>query len=181
MRSVEFCLLEFTEPVDISPGHVCCHDCILRSVKAIKPHTSHRRCPVCCKPYILGVFRHSLGCATVSHLQRYHIVEGVDPELLPDSQQLHESPSISTQRLNLSAPNDASTEACARYKAEITSLRAQCKILHWRSGVSSATIAGLTCLAKMTRDRAIQLKHERDAFEQKYNDLKRQVTGENEQ
>jgi hypothetical protein len=104
----------------------------------------------------------------------------VDP--ISDSKQPEGSAATHTQPLESSSPNDISTETedCARYKAEILSLRAQCKILHWRSGVSSATIASLTCLATMVKDRAIQLKNERDSFERKYIALKKKVGNEDE-
>ena len=110
----------------------------------------------------------------------YYIVVRADPEL-SNSKQPDESHPIHTQHFESSSPNDISAEDYARYKAEILSLRAQCKILHWRSGVSSATIASLTCLTTMIKDRAIQLKNERDSFERKYNALKKKVGEEDEQ
>jgi len=120
-----------------------------------------------------------LACTTLSHPQRGYIVD-VDPGIVHDRPQLYISPSIRTLQLDLSAPEDTTIEDCARHEAEIISLRARCNILQWRSGVHSATIAGLTCLTKMVRDQAIQMKRERDSFEQRYNVLKRKVRDEDE-
>src|ERR1700691_2691468 len=122
----------------------------------------------------------SPACITSSHQQRGHIGD-VDPRIVHDRPQLHISPSIRMVHLDLSAPKDTSIAHCARYNAEIMSLRAGCIILQWRSGVHSATIAGLTCLTRMVRDQAIQMKDERDSFEQRYNALKRKVRDEDEQ
>ncbi|KIM90345.1 hypothetical protein PILCRDRAFT_812083 [Piloderma croceum F 1598] len=161
MAPCPICLDAPKLPVALPCGHLCCHNCILHSVKATKPYTQHR-CPVCRKPY--------------TFVARAH----VDP--VSDSKQFDVSAATHTQHLESSSPNNISseTEDCARYKAEILSLRAQCKILHWRSGVSSATIASLTCLATMVKDRAIQLKNERDSFERKYNALKKKVGEDDE-
>jgi hypothetical protein len=107
--------------------------------------------------------------------------ENADPKHVPDHLQLHVSPSIRKLHLNLFAPHDTSAEDCARYMAEIRSLRTQCNILHWRSGVHSATADNLSCLAKMVRDEAIRMKCERDSFEQRYNALKRKVRDDDDQ
>lgn len=105
----------------------------------------------------------------------------MDPKLVPDNVQLHVPPPIRPPLPDLPASADTDAEDCARYKAEIQRLKNQCNVLHWRSGVASATIAGLTCLAKMARDQALRMKSERDSFEQRYNALKRHVREWDEQ
>jgi len=105
----------------------------------------------------------------------------VDLELVPDRLRPHVSPPIRRLHLDLFSSNDASPEACARYRAEIESLRSQCNVLQWRSGVHSATTAGLACLAKVVRDEAIRMKSERDSFEERYNALKRKVRDEDDE
>jgi len=159
MSSCYICLDTPKSPASLPCGHTFCNDCIVGVVKSTKPYTLQHRCLICREPYTIG---------------------DVDPRIVHDRPQLHISPSIRMVHLDLSAPKDTSIADCARYKAEIMSLRARCNILQWRSGVHSATIAGLTCLTRMVRDQAIQMKDERDSFEQRYNALKRKVRDEDE-
>jgi len=142
MSSCYICLDTPKSPASLPCGHTFCNDCIVGVVKSTKPYTLQHRCLICREPYTIG---------------------DVDPRIVHDRPQLHISPSIRMVHLDLSAPKDTSIADCARYKAEIMSLRARCNILQWRSGVHSATIAGLTCLTRM-----------------RYNALKRKVRDEDE-
>jgi len=159
MPSCFLCMGALKSPASIPCGHVFCHDCILRNVKATKPVITQHQCPVCHKPYT---------------------IVNVDPKLIPDRLKLHMLPSIRTLHLGPSTIHDVEPDGRTRDTAEIMSLRSQRDVMQWRAGVHAATISGLTCLAKMARDQAIQMRNERDSLERKYNALKRKVSDEDE-
>lgn len=165
---------------NLSQGHVFCHDCIWRAIQATKSRIPQHQCPVCNKLYSTGnLFIPQLVCvAAFAHIAWVYIVN-VDPELIPDRLKLHMLPSIRT--LHFPPVIDIKPDDHTRDTAEIMSLKSQRRIMQWRAGVHAATISGLTCLAKMARDQAIQMRHERDLMERKYNALKRKVRDDDEQ
>ena len=103
----------------------------------------------------------------------------VDPNLVPHHLRSHITPSVRKLFLEytIPAPTKASTSTsdCERLLAENASLKTCCYVWRKRAAVHAAATLGLVGLARLARDYGLRMKKERDEFETKYNELKKQM------
>ncbi|KZP24483.1 hypothetical protein FIBSPDRAFT_735793 [Athelia psychrophila] len=153
MSLCNICLGALKTPSALPCGHVFCYECILKAVKSVRPFTTEHRCPVCRERY------------TVEVLPR---------DMVPDTLQLHMTPSI--RKLDITLSDPAPGAGLARHQAEILTLRAQRSELHRRMQEASATTAGLYMLAKAARDHGFKMQKERDTLAEECRLLKRRLS-----
>ena len=72
-------------------------------------------------------------------------------------------------------PSTSNNSEAEHLRAENASLRTCCFVWRKRAAVHAAATLGLVGLARLARDYGLQMKKERDEFEEKYNELKKQM------
>ena len=104
----------------------------------------------------------------------------IDPNLVPHHLQPFVTPSVRKLHLEYTVPvpttKDATTSNAEyeRLLAENASLKTCCFIWRKRAAVHASATLGLVGLARIARDYALRMKKERDEFETRYNELKKQ-------
>ncbi|KAF4569586.1 hypothetical protein EYR40_008564 [Pleurotus pulmonarius] len=153
------CIDRLKAPIALPCGHVYCHECILNTIHQITPYTTQHNCPTCRAPF-----------STVN----------IDPNFVPSHLRQYITPSIRKLYMEEqmdswpSASSGALTDKdIARIMAENESLRTSCGLWQRRAEVQAAATIGLIGLTRFARDRAVELKQERDSLRTKYEAFKR--------
>ncbi|KZT20115.1 hypothetical protein NEOLEDRAFT_1076364 [Neolentinus lepideus HHB14362 ss-1] len=169
MFSCIICLDTLKGPVALPCGHVFCYGCIERIVTTIKPFTSQHCCPSCRRPYTISTVDPSM---VPDHLQPYIFapIRRLYLDLSPSPPPANSEASTSQHRAPVPVPSETDT-----VKAENLALRAHVEMWKRRAEVHSAANLGLVNLAKMARDYAVNLKHERDVMEREMRELRRRL------
>ncbi|RPD58943.1 hypothetical protein L226DRAFT_465555 [Lentinus tigrinus ALCF2SS1-7] len=153
------CLNALKDPAALPCGHVFCYDCLIRLIRSITPYTTNHFCPTCKQAY------------TISN---------VDPNLVPHHLRSFITPSVRKLFLEYTIPSPgkattSSNSECEHLRAENASLKTCCFVWRKRAAVHAAATLGLVGLARLARDYGLRMKKERDEFEEKYNQLKKEV------
>ncbi|KAL0954010.1 hypothetical protein HGRIS_005166 [Hohenbuehelia grisea] len=164
--SCSICIDRLKSPIALPCGHVYCHECILSTIQQVTPHTTRHNCPTCRSPY-----------STVN----------IDPSFVPAHLRQYITPGI--RRLYMEDPLEPSypgafsgvmpDKELARILAENASLRTSCALWQRRAEVQAAATIGLIGLTRFARDRAVELKAERDDLKRRCDELLRKYEPQN--
>jgi hypothetical protein len=104
----------------------------------------------------------------------------LDASLYPPQFRDHITPPIRKLFLELEDPTpnsstDPERRNSARLSAENAILRSHCESWRKRAEAHGAATLGLVGLARTARSHALQMRHERDALQEKYSALKRKI------
>ncbi|KAI3597821.1 tripartite motif-containing 58 [Moniliophthora roreri] len=155
MPLCSICLDELKAPVSIS------------CVNAKKSCTNLHSCPSCRSPFSIMTMDPAL---VPAHLRPY---------IVPSIRKLYldESPAGSSTEVSSSTSSLALSE-CNRLTAENTVLRTNCCIWRRRAETHAAATFGLLNVARMAKQRVIQLEHEKEELERSCTILKRKLEAE---
>ncbi|RDB15358.1 hypothetical protein Hypma_004657 [Hypsizygus marmoreus] len=161
MHPCGICIENVEVPVALPCGHIFCNECIRRAVDSIKTYSTLHSCPVCRTLYSVASF---------------------DPALVPAFLRPHITPSIRKLYLDLPSGKPRVVSSTieiavenARLNAENHALRTNCEMWRRRAEVHGAATLGLLGLARIARDEAVKMRHERDEVYKHYHSLKRKL------
>ncbi|KDR80844.1 hypothetical protein GALMADRAFT_241321 [Galerina marginata CBS 339.88] len=155
-------------PSDRLKGHVFCSDCIVETVKAIKPYTHMHPCPICRSIYNVAPVKLSI----------------IPPNLRP-----FVTPSVRKLFLDKATPGEdadvenqpetssslAESSELSRLRAENLALRNNCALWRRRAEMHGNANLGLLNFARAVRDQASALARERDGLQKHCHALKRKI------
>ncbi|KAF8902419.1 hypothetical protein CPB84DRAFT_1776039 [Gymnopilus junonius] len=165
MLSCRICLEELKRPACLPCGHIFCSDCIVKTVKAVKPYTHMQPCPICrslynVAPINLNVVPPNLRQFITPSIRRLYL-DDIPPQEANDAKHLPESLSSSSE--------------LSRLRAENIALRNNCAMWRKRAEVHGAANLNLLNFVRAIRDQATTLSRERQQLEQHCRVLKRKI------
>ncbi|PPQ68062.1 hypothetical protein CVT26_007346 [Gymnopilus dilepis] len=153
---------------DCFQGHIFCSECIVQTVKAVKPYTHMQPCPICrslynVAPINLNVVPPNLRQFITPSVRRLYIDETPVEE------------ASETNGANGRPEPPSPTSELSRLRAENIALRNNCAMWRKRAEAHGAANLNLLNFVRAIRDQAATLARERQQLEQHCRVLKRKL------
>ncbi|KAF9269216.1 hypothetical protein L218DRAFT_852060 [Marasmius fiardii PR-910] len=163
MSLCSICLETLKAPVAIPCGHVFCDNCLLNAVTAKKLNSSMNSCPTCRTPFSIVNIDPAL---VPAHLQPY-VVPSIRKLYMDDATSQNSEPTPASSSFVISEYN--------RLVAENKALKTNCWVWRRRAETHAAATIGLLNVARITKERAEQLQHEKEELERDCSILKKEL------
>ncbi|KAF8075142.1 hypothetical protein FPV67DRAFT_617201 [Lyophyllum atratum] len=161
MPACGICIEDLDKPVALPCGHLFCSECIGRAANAIVPYTTLHVCPMCRSSY------------SIANIDTTPVPAHLRSHLLPSIRRLY--PDIPNQApRTVSATTEIAIEN-SRLNAENSALQTTCGMWRRRAEVHGAATLGLLGFARMARDQAVKMRHERDDIYKHYKLLREKL------